>query len=164
MLDTHQALRQVERALEGEVQADPALERMATVVGKTSAAVLCASLGPPQGYPDAAAYLKSAGLNLKERSSGSYPGQLKITKRGPSVARRYLYLAALRWIARDAQVQDWYRRKVQRDGGLKGKAVIARVAPSSLGRCGMSGVASASTPLSDSIASRWRWRPNRWNR
>jgi transposase len=75
-----------------------------------------------------AAYLKSAGLNLKERSSGSYPGQLKITKRGPSVARRYLYLAALRWIVRDAPVQDWYRRKAERDGGLKGKAVMARSA------------------------------------
>ena len=125
MLDTHQALRQVERVLEGEVQADPALERMASVVGKTTTAVLSGSLGPPQSYPDAASYLKSAGLNLKERSSGSYPGQLKITKRGPSVARRYLYPAALRWMVRDPQVQDWYQRKVQRDGGLKGKAIIA---------------------------------------
>ena len=41
------------------------------------------------------------------------------------MARRYLYLAALRWIARDHQVAEWYRRKVQRDGGLKGKAIIA---------------------------------------
>lgn len=125
MLDTHQALRRVERVLEGEVQADPALERMAAAVGKTTTAVLCSSLGAPQSYPDAASYLKSAGLNLKERSSGKHQGQLKITQRGPPVARRYLYLAALRWIARDPQVQDWYQRKVQRDGGLKGKAIIA---------------------------------------
>jgi hypothetical protein len=74
MLDTYRALRKTEQSLEGEVQADPALERMAAVVGKTSAAVLAGSLGPPQSYPDAASYLKSAGLNLKERSSGSYPG------------------------------------------------------------------------------------------
>jgi transposase len=125
MLDAHQALRQVERTLAGEVEADPALERMASVVGKTTTAVLSSSLGAPQSYPDATSYLKSAGLNLKERSSGKHQGQLKITKRGPPVARRYLYLAALRWIARDPQVQDWYQRKVQRDGGLKGKAIIA---------------------------------------
>ena len=125
MLDTHQALRRVERTLEGEVQADPTLERMAAVVGKTTAAVLSSSLGAPQSYPDAASYLKSAGLNLKERSSGKHQGQLKITKRGPSVARRYLYLATLRWIVRDPRAGEWYRCKVQRDGGLKGKAIIA---------------------------------------
>jgi hypothetical protein len=44
------------------------------------------------------------------------------------VARRYLYLATLRWIARDPQVAEWYRCKVQRDGGFKGKAVIAHSA------------------------------------
>jgi transposase len=125
MLDTHQALRQVERVLAGEVKADPALERMAAVVGKTTTAVLSSTLGSAQSYLDAASYLKSAGLNLKERSSGKHQGQLKITKRGPSVARRYLYLATLRWIIRDPQAAEWYRRKVQRDGGLKGKAIIA---------------------------------------
>jgi len=125
LLDTHQGLRQIERTLKGEVQTDAALERMASVVGKTTTAVLSSSLGSPQSYPDAASYLKGAGLNLKERSSGKHKGQLKITKRGPSVARRYLYLAALRWIARDPQVQEWYQRKVQRDGGRKGKAIIA---------------------------------------
>jgi transposase len=65
------------------------------------------------------------GLNLKEKSSGKHQGQLKITKRGPGLARKYLYLAALRLIQNDPIVQCWYQRKVQRDGGHKGKAIVA---------------------------------------
>ncbi len=79
----------------------------------------------PQAYDNAASYLKSLGLNLKERSSGKHKGQLKITKRGPGVARRYLFFAALRWIKHDAGVRQWVERKAARDGGHKGKAIIA---------------------------------------
>jgi transposase len=125
MIDTREALRRVEKALESQVEADPTLERMAAVVGKTTTAVLLSSQEPPQAFPDANSYLKSFGLNLKERSSGKHKGQLKITKRGPGVARRYLYFAALRWIKGDPRIQQWYERKTVRDGGLKSKAIIA---------------------------------------
>jgi hypothetical protein len=36
------------------------------------------------------------GLNLAERSSGKWQGKLKISKRGSSKVRRWLYMAALR--------------------------------------------------------------------
>ena len=65
------------------------------------------------------------GLNLKEISSGRRQGQLGITKRGPSQARQYLYLAVLRWIQKDPWAKAWYDRKVQRDGGQKLKALVA---------------------------------------
>jgi transposase len=59
------------------------------------------------------------GLNRKERSSGRWQGQLKITKRGPSAVRRWLYFAALRWV-RQEPVRSWYRRqKAQRRGEAK---------------------------------------------
>jgi transposase len=125
MLDNHRAVQQAEQVLAAQVEADTTLSRMAPVVGKTSAAVLINALGQPQDYPEAGSYLKSLGLNLKERSSGNFQGQLKITKRGPGIARRYLYFAALRWIYRDPIVQAWYQRKVARDGGRKGKAIVA---------------------------------------
>jgi transposase len=125
MIETRERLRQVEIALERQVEADPVLEQMAGVVGKTTSAVLLSSQGALQAYANANSYLKSLGLNLKERSSGKHKGQLKITKRGPAVARRYLYFAALRWIKLDARIRHWYLRKVARDGGLKSKAVIA---------------------------------------
>ena len=54
------------------------------------------------------------GLNLKERSSGQYQGVLKISKRGPSLARRWLYMTALRQL-QDGAVRPWYEAKKQRD-------------------------------------------------
>jgi transposase len=122
-----EALHRREREIHRQVVADPTLERMAAVVGKTTSAVLAAAQGLPQDYPSAASYVKSLGLNLKERSSGKHKGQLKITKRGPGIARHYLHFAAMRWVYRDPIVQAWYRAKVRRDGGLTGKAMIAVV-------------------------------------
>ena len=125
MLDNHRAVQRVEQALAAQVDADATLHWLASVVGKTTAAVLVSTQGRPQDYPDAGSYLKSLGLNLKERSSGNFQGQLKITKRGPGIARRYLYFAALRWSYRDPIVQAWYQRKAARDGGRKGRAIVA---------------------------------------
>lgn len=106
-----------------------AVERMSHVVGITTAAVLFVKMKDPRQYPAAAAYVKGAGLNLKVRSSGKHSGQLKITKRGPADARRYLFLAALRLVKHghqgDPVVRAWYLRKVRRDGGVKLKAIIA---------------------------------------
>jgi hypothetical protein len=125
MLENHRAVQRLEQALAAQVEAEITLKRMAPVVGQVSAAVLVAALGSPQEYPNAGSYLKSQGLNLKERSSGKLVGQLKITKRGPGIARQYLYFAALRWIYRDPVIRAWYQRKVERDGGHKGKAIVA---------------------------------------
>ena len=62
-------------------------ERMASTVGKTTAAVFTCFVGDPTLFPSAAAYVKAFGLNLKEKSSGKQKGQLKITKRGSNRAR-----------------------------------------------------------------------------
>jgi transposase len=104
----------------------PTVQQLAQTVGATTAAVLVVSSGDPQQYPAAGAYVKSLGLNLKERSSGKHKGELKLTKRGPSTARHYLYMAALRLVQHDQVAGAWYGRKVQRDGGkAKKKAVVA---------------------------------------
>jgi transposase len=125
MLDNYRAVQQIEQTLAAQVEADPLLSRLAPVVGKTTTAVLVCTQGNPQAYPDAGSYLKSLGLNLKERSSGQFQGQLKITKRGPGIARQYLFFAALRGLYRDPIIQAWYQNKVARDGGRKGKAIVA---------------------------------------
>jgi len=91
----------------------------------TTSLVLEAALGSPLDYPNPRSYLKAMGLNLKERSSGKHKGQLKITKRGPSIVRKYHYFVALRWLYTDPVIAQWYRNKVRRDGQLKGKAIVA---------------------------------------
>ena len=64
------------------------------------------------------------GLNLKERSSGQYQGQLKLTKRGSGAVRQWLYMSALRLIRDEPKAQRWYRRKLRR-GMTKMSAITA---------------------------------------
>ena len=125
LLHTHEQIKQIEAQIAREVQDDAILTRIAAVVGKTTSLVLEAALGSPLEYPNPGSYLKAMGLNLKERSSGKHKGQLKITKRGPSIVRKYHYFVALRWLYTDPVIARWYRNKVRRDGQLKGKAVVA---------------------------------------
>jgi transposase len=125
LLEARAGRREIERALEPEIAIKPSLKRSSAAVGKTTAVVLYCALGDPESYADARSYAKAAGLNLKERSSGKHKGKLKLTKRGPGVVRRYLYLAALRLIIKNGPARQWYEAKVMRDGGLKGKAITA---------------------------------------
>lgn len=84
------------------------VRNMRVVTGKTTAAVLVSELGDPLEYGSAGAYQKSAGLNLKERSSGEHKGELKITKRGSGLVRQYEYFTVLRLISCDEVVKAWY--------------------------------------------------------
>lgn len=124
VLEARACCGEIERALKPEIAVQPSLARSAAAVGKTTAVVLYCTLGDQAGYADARSYEKAAGLNLKERSSGKHKGKLKLTKRGPSLARFYLYFAALRLIKKDGPAKRWYDAKVARDG-IKGKAIAA---------------------------------------
>ncbi len=114
------------KELEGYAAKDAAMSRAAAVIGVATAAIITAHAGSAQNFASSAAYVKALGLNLKEKSSGEHKGQLKITKRGPALARRYLYLAVLRLLQREPHFKAWYLRKVDREGGKrKQKAVVA---------------------------------------
>ena len=63
-------------------------------------------------------------LSVKERSSGKYQGKLKITKRGPSMVRRWLFFAAMR-ILQDPPVRSWFEAKKRKDGDRGLGAVVA---------------------------------------
>lgn len=98
---------------------------MSAVVGIGTASVLWVELGDPSAYHCGSAYRKAMGLNLAERSSGQWQGKLRISKRGSSQVRRWLYLAALRWV-REEPVRSWYlRQKASRRGD--GKAAVIGV-------------------------------------
>jgi transposase len=86
------------------------IQAQAVAVGAVTACVLWAHLGNPRSYDSGGAYRKAMGLNLKERSSGKYEGRLKITKRGHSQVRRWLYFAALR-LVQQPDVKQWYEAK-----------------------------------------------------
>ena len=121
------AYRETEQARErlAELAADnEVVKRLALVVGVATACVLWVALGDPRDYPCGEAYRKGMGLNLKERSSGRYQGRLKISKRGPSIARRWMYFAAMRTV-QDAPVRSWYEAKKVKDKDRGRGALIA---------------------------------------
>jgi len=109
--------------LEASVVADEGLKEMASLIGKLTTAILIGLHLDPRNFSNAHGFLKALGLNLTEKSSGQYHGQLKISKRGSAVARKYLYLAALRLIQKDPLIGEWYRSKA--DPKIKMKTVIA---------------------------------------
>ena len=59
-----------------------------------------------------------------------YQGQLRISKRGKSLPRRFLYFAALRYVLKEP-VKNWYLQKKRRDGdeGMRGIVAIMRKLP-----------------------------------
>ncbi len=117
--------RAARRRLRELTRAHTAITAMAAVVGLATACVLWVELGDPSQYHCGAAYRKAMGLNLAERSSGKWQGKLKISKRGSSTTRRWLYLAALRWLKHEP-VHSWYVcQKAQRRG--EGKPAVIGV-------------------------------------
>ena len=98
---------------------------LAPVVGPTTAAAIFAEVGDARSYSCTRAFLKAIGLNLKEKSSGTVHGQIKITKRGPSRVRQLLWLAVFRWIQKDPIANAWYQRKKLRDGDRASRAAVA---------------------------------------
>jgi transposase len=112
-----------QQLLEACVVADAGLKEMAALIGKLTTAILIGLHLDPRHFSNTQSFLKALGLNLTEKSSGQYHGQLKISKRGSAVARKYLYLAALRLIQKDPVIGQWYRAKA--DPKVKMKTVIA---------------------------------------
>lgn len=116
-------LKQAKQALEMIIKSDAELEEIGFLIGLATTAVLFSCHLDPRKYACARSYQKALGLNLKEKSSGRHVGQLKITKRGSAMARKYLYLAALRLIKSHPVVKAWYENKV--NPKAKNKTVIA---------------------------------------
>jgi transposase len=123
-------------------------------VGMVTACVLWACLGDPRQYGSGPAYRKAMGLNLVEHSSGTYQGQLRISKRGQPQVRRWLYLAVLRLI-RQHGVREWYQAKKRQGEGATMKALVGVMRKLALGlhRVAVDGVAFEAGKLFPGVAS-----------
>jgi transposase len=102
------------------------VQAMRPCLGAVTAAVVYAYLGAPNDYASAAALEKAAGLNLIERSSGGDDdGPRHLSKRGPGIVRKYLFLAAMRLIHTDPVAKAWYQNRKSFKADQKAKALIA---------------------------------------
>lgn len=105
-----QAFAQIDgcgKRLRNQAAEHDGMKKYVKAVGAVTLCVLWRSVGDPRQYHSSGALLKALGLNLKELSSGKRNGELAITKRGPSLARKWLYYWALRAVQEDA-VRQWY--------------------------------------------------------
>jgi len=116
-------VKQSQRQLGVLTQEHPKIPALATIVGPGTAAVCWTHLGDPAKYDSPRSYLKAYGLNLIERSSGRYEGQLKISKRGPSRPRRWLYFAALRYVQKPS-FNPWFQAQKCRGKGQGKRALV----------------------------------------
>ena len=94
------------------------------VVGVPTACVLWVSTGDPRDFDSAGAYRKAMGLNLAERSSGTYQGRLRISKRGSARTRQWLYFAVLR-LVQQCGVRPWYEAKKARHEDEARRVLVA---------------------------------------
>jgi transposase len=122
-LQARREVRRGQRRLRELAEGQPVLQAQGQVVGVPTACVLWSCVGDPRDYSCGAAYRKAMGLNLTERSSGTYQGKLRISKRGHPRPRKWLYYAALRLVKR-AGVAEWYQAKKGRDGQEAKRAVV----------------------------------------
>jgi len=123
MRHSRRQLKQAKLALETIIKSDSELEEIGALIGLVTTSVLLSCHLDPRRYASARSYQKAMGLNLKEKSSGRHVGQLRITKRGSAMARKYLYLATLRLIKSHPIVKAWYENKV--NPKARNKTVIA---------------------------------------
>ncbi len=119
----HQANR-AQRRLRQLAAGHPVLQAQGEVVGVPTACVLWVSTGDPRDFDSAGAYRKAMGLNLAERSSGTYQGRLRISKRGSARARQWLYFAAMRLVQK-CGVRPWYEAKKARHEGEARRVLVA---------------------------------------
>jgi transposase len=118
--EANRAQRRLRSLAEGHV----VLQAQGKVVGVPTACVLWVSTGDPRKYHAAGAYRKAMGLNLVERSSGTYQGRLRISKRGSARTRQWLYFAVLR-LVQNCGVRPWYEAKKAHDEVDARRAVVA---------------------------------------
>lgn len=126
-MQAYEAERRMDE-LERDMRAVAAeLERFAHLeawMGTYTAAAMVTFVDP-QKYGTARQLEKACGLNLREKSSGEHKGRLSITKRGPALVRKLLYLFALRSIQDSALVRAWYEKRRGHTPESKRRAVVA---------------------------------------
>jgi len=127
-------------------------DQMKPYVKSIGAVTLCtiwATVGDPGKYTSSGAFLKALGLNLKELSSGKRNGELAISKRGPSLARKILFFWALRSV-KDPAINRWYvsfqkvgcgKRGTSEHRKMKGLIALLRKLCRSLWYCQAHGLA-----------------------
>jgi transposase len=110
-----QQLQVVEQEIVTVLERIPFAKSMLKIKGisKISLAGILGEAGDLSGFVHGNALLRHAGLNLAEASSGKWTGQMKISKRGRSRLRRFIYMMTISLVANNTEFKAMHTYNVQ---------------------------------------------------
>ena len=90
---------------------------------------LLAESGPWENYPGINQLMRYAGLNLREKQSGTYSGQVKLSKKGNSLMRKCLGQMAFSGLVRKGRLYgEFYQKKKEKRNGFYALTCVMRKA------------------------------------
>ncbi|MFC7153830.1 transposase, partial [Cohnella cellulosilytica] len=123
--ETQRVLEEIQQEVESLLEQVPAAQQIRSIsgLGTVTMACLFSCAGDLRNYAHGRQLLRRAGLNLAERMSGKHKGQIKLSKRGDSMLRKYLYLGMLNLVRQNADFRQWHAYN-QRKGMSKMKSIF----------------------------------------
>lgn len=109
----------------------PTLDEAVSGLTLFNLARLLGQTGPLGDFPSKRALLRYAGLNLRERTSGQYRGQTRLSKKGRPLLRKVLGQTVFPVLRRDRLYGPYYHKK--RQGGMQAQQAIVAVMRKFLG-------------------------------
>uniref|UniRef100_UPI0023EC43DA transposase n=2 Tax=Paenibacillus thermotolerans TaxID=3027807 RepID=UPI0023EC43DA len=105
----------------------PLAEQLRSIegIGTITIAALLGCAGDLRHYAHGRQLLRRAGLNLAECTSGKFKGQIKLSKRGDSMLRKYLFLGVLNLVRVHPDFRRWHENNQKR--GMKKSASIYKL-------------------------------------
>ncbi|MDQ6422320.1 transposase, partial [Paenibacillus sp. LHD-117] len=123
--ETQRILNEMQQELEALLEQVPVAQQLRSLngLGTITIACLLGCAGDLRHYAHGRQLLRRAGLNLAERKSGKYTGQIKLSKRGDSMLRKYLFMGMLNLVKQHPDFKHWHEQN-QRKGMPKMKSVF----------------------------------------
>ena len=121
-----EAKQQMESLYEDLGQFDPHLpQQQPGVISTFHLARIVAETGPVSDFETLRKFMRYAGLNLREKQSGTYRGQSKLSKKGRSLLRKVLSLVVLPLVKKTGLYGSYYHQK--KAHGMSGTKAMTAV-------------------------------------
>jgi transposase len=116
---TESQLKELQHEIEEILRDLPMAEQLRSIhgIGSITIAAVLGCAGDLRNYAHGRQFLRRAGLNLAECTSGKFKGQIKLSKRGDSMLRKYLYLGMLGLVNHNPDFKRWHEHNQKK--GMK---------------------------------------------